>query len=723
MGRMTPGKVPDGNGPNDGSRDMARAIAELAEQVPPALAPLAPIAYDYRWSWEPRTAALFEALDPATWRRVANPRYVIEVAPPHRLEALARQSDYVAELQAVEAALFASTRPAMTVPGMDAKPVAYFCSEFAIHAALPIYGGGLGVLAGDLLKAASDLALPMVGVGLAYRQGYFQQRLDAAGWQHEYWIDCAFDRLPMVRVSDADGSPLTVTVPIRGRDVHANVWRLDLAHVRLYLLDTDREDNEAIDRWITARLYVGDRHTRLTQYAMLGIGGVRALTALGIAPGLVHLNEGHAAFGSYERIRGLMEAGAGFEDAVAAVRRATVFTTHTPVPAGNEGYGVDEVEAVLGRYFDGFPAPRQQLHALARVHPGDGSEAIAITPLALRTSRAANGVSRLHGAVARAMWQPMWSDRAVDDVPIGHVTNGVHVGTWMAPAMQALLDAHLGAGWRRWRADDARWDGLTTIPDAALWRVRCDLRAWLVDFARTRSVEDRLSRGDSREYVEQAVGVFDPNALTIGFARRVATYKRLYLLARYPDRNLRLLADESMPIQFVVAGKAHPQDQEAKNTLHAIFGAKAIPNVGRRVVFLENYDLHMALRLVAGADLWLNLPRPPLEASGTSGMKVALNGGLNLSILDGWWAEAFDGENGWGIDSPEAEHAVQDDRDAAAVVDLIEHAVRPLFYERDADGVPVRWLARTKHALRTLVPRFTAERMLREYVEEMYVVR
>ncbi|MCC6848718.1 MAG: alpha-glucan family phosphorylase [Deltaproteobacteria bacterium] len=712
MSRKTTGGA---NGPNDGSRDLAHAIAELAHQVPAALAPLATVAYDYRWTWEPRAGALFEALDPATWRRTANPRYVVEVASPRRLDELAARPEYVAEVRVVGDAILAGA-----AAPTDAKPVAYFCSEFAIHAGLPIYGGGLGVLAGDLLKAAADAAAPLVGVGLAYRQGYFQQRLDPAGWQHEYWIDCAFDRLPMVRVTDRDGGALTVTVPIRGRDVHAQIWRLDLAHVRLYLLDTDLADNEPIDRWITARLYVGDRHTRLTQYAMLGIGGVRALAALGIEPALVHLNEGHAAFGSYERVAAWTRGGASFDDALAAVRAATVFTTHTPVPAGNEAYGVDEVEVVLGGYFDGIAAPRERLHDLARVRPGDASEGLGITPLALRTSRAANGVSRLHGAVARAMWRPLWSERAADDVPIGHVTNGVHAGTWMAPAMQALLDRHLGADWRRWRADDAGWDAIAAIPDADLWSVRSGLRAALVEYARTRSVQDRLSRGEAPEYVAQAAEVFDADVLTIGFARRVATYKRLHLLARYPERNLRLLADDAMPIQLVIAGKAHPQDQDAKNTLHAIFGAKAIPNVGRRVVYLENYDLAMALRLVSGVDVWLNLPRPPLEASGTSGMKVAMNGGLNVSMLDGWWAEAFDGENGWGIDSPEGDHQAQDDRDAAAVLDLVEREVRPLFYERGADGLPTRWLARVKHALRTLVPRFTAARMLREYAERMY---
>ena len=711
------------DGDADGSRDLARAIAELGEQLPPELRPLARVAYDHGWTWQPDAERLFAALDEPTWRRERNPRHVIEIAPPHRLQALAADADYVAGVRTLDAELGAlRARAADPGPFSRSRPVVYFCAEFGLHASLPIYSGGLGILAGDLLKAASDLGLPMVGIGLAYRQGYFHQRLDPAGWQHEYWIECAFDRLPMVRVSAADGRPLAIRVAIRGREVVAQIWRLEVGCVRLYLLDSDCEENGAIDRWITSRLYVGDRHTRLAQYAMLGIGGVRALAALGIEPGLVHLNEGHAALGGIERMRECIAGGASAEEALRAVRQATVFTTHTPVPAGNEAYRDVEMDAVLGPYLDGVGLPRGFFHDLGRVQPGRADDPVGITVLALRTSRAANGVSRRHGEVARAMWQHLWPDRAVADVPIGHVTNGVHLGTWMGEPMQRLLDRHLGADWRSWGADDARWDGIAAIPDAELWQVRCALRQALIDFARDRSVLDRLARGEPPDYVEQAAQMFDPHALTIGFGRRVATYKRLYLLSRFPERNLALLAEAALPVQIVIAGKAHPQDQDAKNTLNEIFRVKEAPNVGRRVVYLEDYDLRMASRIVAGVDVWLNLPRPPLEASGTSGMKVAMNGGLNLSVLDGWWAEAFDGENGWGIASVDTgDHHAQDDRDAAAVLDLIEHEVRPMFYERRADGIPERWLRRTKHALRTLVPRFTAGRMLRDYVDGMYV--
>jgi glycogen phosphorylase len=699
---------------------MARAIAELAEQLPAEIAALARLAYNYRWVWQPGAGRLFREIDASTWRRVSNPRYVIEVAAPNRLRELARHGEYVTRVGAVAAALAADLeRPPFAGPFSPQRPIAYFCSEFAIHSSLPIYGGGLGVLAGDLLKAASDLALPMVGIGLAYRQGYFHQRLDPAGWQHEYWLDCAFDRIPAVRLTESDGRPLTVTVGLRGREVHVQVWRLDVGRVPLYLLDTDRDDNHPIDRWITSRLYVGDRHTRLAQYAVLGIAGIRMLAALGIHPAIVHLNEGHAALSGFERLREQVAAGRSIEESLASLRAATVFTTHTPVPAGNEGYGESEVETVLGSFLDGLGIPRATFYDVSRVHPGDPA-GMAITPLALRTSRAANGVSHLHGAVARGMWHPLWSDRAVDDVPIGHVTNGVHIGSWMAEPMQALFDRRLGPDWRGWTADDARWDRLLAIPDAELWEVRRALRTTLVDYTRTRSVHDRLARGEDPAYVEQAAQVFDPDVLTVGFARRVATYKRLYLLSRFPDRNLRLLADGDRPLQIVIAGKAHPQDEDAKQTLREIFGIKTAPNVGRRVVYLEDYDLHMAPRIVAGVDLWLNLPRPPLEASGTSGMKVTLNGGLNLSVLDGWWAEAFDGTNGWGITSPDGDHRAQDDHDAAAVLDLIEGEVLPLFYDRTAGGIPERWLQKMKHAMRTLIPRFTADRMLREYVSTMY---
>jgi starch phosphorylase len=707
----------------DGRRDLARAVSELAERLPEPLLPLARLAYNYRWSWMPGGAELFRDIDVAIWRRSeCNPRQVIEVAAPHRLRELGGQQEYAERVRDVAARLDADlARPWAQTGISPGRPVAYFCSEFGIHCSLPLYGGGLGVLAGDMIKAASDLPLPMVGVGLLYRQGYFHQRMDTDGWQHEYWTNTRFERLPMVRVTGPDEQALTVTLVIRGRTVQIQVWRVDAGRVPVYLLDTDRDDNHPIDRWITARLYVGDRHTRLAQYAVLGIGGMRALEALGIHPGLVHLNEGHAALSGRERLRRLLATGRSFEESLALLRQGTVFTTHTPVPAGNEGYTQDEVEPVLGDFIDDVGISRKTYYDLGRMVVGDDREPTEITPLALRTSRAANAVSRRHAAVARAMWQPLWHDRRVEEVPIGYITNGVHTTSWMATPMQALLDRHLGTDWLTRLGDPALWARVEEIPPSDLWQVRCRLRETFVHYVRAQSIKDRLARGEPPGYVDAAAQAFDPHALTIGFARRMATYKRFYLLTRFPDRSLRLLNDDTTPIQLVVAGKAHPQDDEAKEALHRFFQIKWAPSVARRVIFLEDYDLHQAPRIVAGVDLWLNVPRPPMEASGTSGMKVTLNGGLNLSVLDGWWAEAYDGANGWGFESTDGDAGAQDDHDAALLLDVLEREVVPLFYKRDADGIPVAWVQRIKAAMRTLIPRFSADRMLREYVENMYL--
>jgi glycogen phosphorylase len=708
------------NSPSDGGRDLERAAVELQERLPEPLRALAGLAFNYSWSWMPGGLSLFRGIDPALWERCqGNPRAMIEVVAPHRLEQLADDRAYVAQLEGLTARMAAYlARPAMT--GWDAsRPVAYFCSEFGVHRSLPLYGGGLGILAGDVLKTASDLALPMVGVGLLYRQGYFHQRLDVKGWQHEWWTTTDFERLPAVPVSGPDGEPLTVDVTMRERVVHIQIWRIDIGRVPLYLLDTDRLDNHPIDRWITARLYIGDRHTRLAQYGVLGVGGVRALAALGIEPELIHLNEGHAALASFDRLRLLIAAGRSRQEALAAVQATTVFTTHTPVAAGNESYTPQEVEPVLGQLREGLDAQRRFFYGLSAVD-GKDAAAVAITPLALRTSRYAIGVSRRHGEVSRAMWHWLWPALPVEQVPIGHVTNGVHTTTWMAEPMQTLLDRHLGSDWRERLAEAPLWERVGSIPAAELWAVRRVLRQQLVEYARVQSVQMRLNRGETPDYVEAAARVFDPDVLTIGFARRVATYKRLYLLTRQIERGLSLLAHPARPIQVVIAGKAHPSDEEAKCSLRDVLEMRRAPHVGSRIVFLEDYDLDAAVRLVAGVDLWINVPRPPLEASGTSGMKVALNGGLNLSVLDGWWLEGFDDSYGWAIRSPDADPATQDDHDAAALYDLLENEVIPLFYERDANGVPVGWLRRVAASMQRLIPHFSAERMVREYVATLY---
>lgn len=527
---------------NDGRKDVESAIAELAERLPPELQPLARIVYDYRWAWTWGRERLFREIDPHRWRRAAcNPLHVIESAGPRRLAALARDASFVSSVRELASRLELSVPNRIPIAGVDeGHPIAYFCSEFGLHCSLPIYGGGLGVLAGDLLKAASDAGVPMLGVGLAYRQGYFEQRLDPSGWQHEYWIETPFERLPLVLVRDERGEPLVVELGMRSRTVRIQIWRASLGKVPLYLLDSDRIDNHPIDRFITARLYVSDRHTRLAQYALLGIGGVRALEAMGIRPACVHLNEGHAALGSVERIRALVESGVALEAAVARVRAHTVFTTHTPVAAGNEAYGTPELESVLGDYLSTLGFSRDAFLNLGRIHPGNAAEGLGLTPLALRTSRASNGVSQRHGEVAREMWHEVRT-------PIGHVTNGVHLRTWMAEPMQALLERVLGSASRDRPADPETWRALLEVPDEEIWQVRRQLRRDLVSWIREKSIRDRLGRGEPPEYVEQAARVFDPDVLTVGFARRVATYKRLYLLTRYPERGLGLLAHPTSP--------------------------------------------------------------------------------------------------------------------------------------------------------------------------------
>ncbi len=564
-------------------------------------------------------------------------------------------------------------RPAAEGPATPDRPIAYFCAEFGVHRSLPVYSGGLGALAGDILKESSDRALPLVAVGLMYRQGYFRQRIDAGGWQHEYWVDTDPERLPAALVTGEDGAPVTVTVPIRGIEVTAQIWRVDVGRVPLFLLDTERPENDLSASWITSRLYIGEPDARLAQYVLLGVGGVRALAAMGIEPGLLHLNEGHAAFISLEAARA---HGGELTTASPPPRSKTIFTTHTPVPAGNDTYPAAQVVEALGGLTASMGADPMEVIRLGRTRPEDDGEPFGVSQFALRTSRAANGVSRRHGEVARRMWCALWPGRDDDDVPIGHVTNGVHVPTWIGGPMRRLLDRHLGDGWLDRAADPATWAGVDGISDEELWAVRCEQRASLVDYVRAKSVTDRLGRDEPRGYVEAAASSFDPDALTIGFARRLATYKRLHLLVQDADRALALLGN-GRPVQLVLAGKAHPRDEDGKRMVQHLFTFKWAPEIGGRVVYLDDYDLSSAARMVRGCDVWLNLPRPPLEASGTSGMKSAVNGGLQLSVLDGWWAEGYDGENGWALPGDEdPDHGAQDQRDGAELHRLLERRSR-----------------------------------------------
>jgi starch phosphorylase len=703
----------------DGRRDIARAIEGLAARLPAAASALARLAYNYRWSWMPGGRDLFRAIDPERWDAVQqNPvRFLLDV-PARAVEAALETTELRSKAQSAESVLQAELAAPCSL-GSAERPVAFMCAEYGIHRSLPIYAGGLGVLAGDLLKEASDRSVPMVGVGLLYRQGNFHQRLDRSGWQHEFWVESDPSRLPAALVTGPDGEALAVAVSLGGRPVAVQVWRVNVGRIPLYLLDADRPENSRADRWITARLYVGDRRARLAQYALLGLAGIRALRAMGIDPDVVHLNEGHAALAPLEIARQAVQDGAPVIEALEAARRRTVFTTHTPVPAGNEAFFPEEVMKLLGDFPRELGLEPKEFLDLGRLQPRD-DEPFGITVLGLRMSRRAGGVSERHGRVARSMWHPLFPDRKDDDVPIGHVTNGVHLPTWMAPPMRSLLARHLDEGWEKRAADPAMWDPVDAIPDEDLWAVRSELREALVEYIRERSVADRLGREEPADYAEDATEIFDPDALTIGFARRVVAYKRLPLLVQDAARIARLVGGPSSA-QVVIAGKAHPQDEDAKRILQSLFGLKLEPHVADRVVFLEDYTMAMAAKLVSGCDVWVNVPRPPLEASGTSGMKAALNGGINLSVLDGWWEEGFDGANGWAIRSdPDADPASQDASDAAALYDLLEHEVLPEFRDRDERGIPRAWMRRLKASLRSIGPRFCATRMLQDYVSSVY---
>jgi starch phosphorylase len=710
----------------DGHQDVGRAAADLAERLPDALAPLARLAFNYRWSWLPGGAELFNAVDAERFALCAqNPVRLLQESSARVLRRAAEDEVLIARAGELEAQVAVDLeRASAETPGpVTAEcPVGYLSAEYGIHVSLPVYSGGLGALAGDFLKEASDRALPLVAVGLMYRKGYFRQRIDASGWQHEYWIETDPQRLPAALVTAADGEPLTISVPIGEGDVTARIWRVDVGRVPLFLLDTDCAENGPLERWITGRLYDGDPQTRMAQYALLGVGGIRALRAMGYEPAVIHLNEGHAALAPLELAHELATDGSeqSLAQALQRARSRTVFTTHTPVPAGNDTYPADEIASAVGRLSAELGLPIDQLTALGHDHEADSSAPFGVTQAALRMSRTANAVSRRHGEVAREMWNPLWPECNLLDVPIGHVTNGVHVPTWLGSPMRELLDRHLPDGWCDRSADPDVWAAALEIPADELWATRRRQRDELVAFVRARSVADRLGRGDLRGYVDAAARAFDPEVLTIGFARRVATYKRLDLLIRDPDWTLALLAGDR-PVQVVLAGKAHPRDEEAKRALQSLFGLKAAKVIGERVVFLDDYDLHSAARLVRGCDLWLNLPRPPLEASGTSGMKSVFNGGLQLSVLDGWWAEAYKTGNGWAIGGEvDPDHHAQDERDAAALHQLLEGEVVPTFYERDEAGLPQRWLEMIRTSLRTLGPTFTATRMLAQYIEGPY---
>jgi starch phosphorylase len=713
--------------------DVEQRVVPSERALPEPLKVLGRLAWNYWWSWAADGAAVFRDLDPAVWEECEhNPRRLLAEVSEFRLMQMATDPVYIERVSRLAASFDEYIADHKTWGGQADKritwenPVAYFCAEYGIHNSLPLYSGGLGMLAGDHLKSASDLRLPLVAVGLLYRYGYFRQRLRRDGWQEEHYGETHPSVLPIEQVRTEAGELVKIEVLMRGRTVRAQAWRVAVGRIPLYLLDTNIPENEETDRLVTGHLYGGDRETRIVQEMMLGIGGVRLLRRLGIEPHVFHLNEGHSAFLTLELAREIREAeGVGFNEAASRVRERCVFTTHTPVAAGNDEFIIPLVEKAFGEsYEEALGLSHEDFINMGRTAANNEGELYGLTPLAIKMCRSTNGVSRKHGEVSRALWQKIWPERTIDEIPITSVTNGVHAPTWVAPLIRAIYEKHIGTNWDEIALQPEVWKrGVEKITDEELWRAHQLLKQRLVAFIRHRSFHARLRNNENMEYTESARTMFDPNALIIGFARRVAAYKRWDLLLMDPHRLLRLINNEERPVQFVFAGKAHPQDQGAKFILQHLAQWKYDPLVRRRAVFLQDYDQEIARQLVQSVDVWMNVPRRPLEASGTSGEKVAMNGGLNLSVLDGWWIEGYDGTNGFAIgDTVEGnESAEVDEADAQSLYRALEDEVVPLYYERDAEGIPRRWVQMMKRSIETLVPAFNSDRMVEEYVREIYL--
>jgi len=700
--------------------------------LPPRLSRLHELALDLSWTWN-AGRDVFRRLDYLLWKQTAhNPVLMLRQIDQAVLDRAANEPDFLAAYDRALLSMDAMRangnghartywQTAVATGGSPSQVVAYFSAEFALHQSLPIYAGGLGVLAGDHCKEASDLGIPFVGVGFMYPQGYFRQRVSADGWQQETYERINWADAPIVKAQTHDRKPCVVAVPLGTRNVLVQVWEVRLGRVRLLLLDTDLEQNQPWDRELSARLYGGGQDMRLQQEVVLGLGGVLALRALGLSPAVWHLNEGHAAFVVLQRLRDHLADGLSWEAALVEVRRTTVFTTHTPVPAGHDAFPFNLVEQQLASCWGSMGAEREHFLALGTYDNGAGPQ-FNMTALAMRSAGAINAVSQLHGHVTREMFAPLWPGLAEGDRPVGAITNGVHVPTWVAGDLAKLFDRHLGAQWRDRYDEPAFWTAVFDIPDEELWAVRRSLRESLFEFVRERA-RVRFAEEDAGPARVVAGGaMLDPRALTIGFARRFTGYKRPDLIFRNPDRLARLINDPKRPVQLVFAGKAHPADEAGKHHLQHIFRQAVDPRFGGRVAFVDDYDLHVAHMLVQGCDVWLNNPRKPLEASGTSGMKAAMNGVPHLSIGDGWWAEGYTGDNGWLIDGgvTGGDLGAVDDADANALYTLLENDVVPRFYERSTKGIPTRWMATVKQSIATVLPRFSTRRMVKDYIERAY---
>jgi glycogen phosphorylase len=698
--------------------DLPRRINRLGE-----------LAYNLWWTWNPHAQRLFNRVDNALWERLNhNPLRFLRSIGRFEINAAAQDPVYLELYDRVFTSFdyylkTTDTWTARTYKTRGKPTIAYFSMEFGLHEILPIYSGGLGVLAGDHLKQASDLGLSLVGAGLMYAEGYFTQRISEDGWQDSINNPLNFRELPVLQVLDKNGKILKITVNFPDRAVNASIWELRVGRVPLYLLDSNLDENTPNDRKLTTRLYWSDIDLRVAQEILLGIGGVRALRAMGYEPGVWHMNEPHAAFLTLERARELVSTGLTFKKAMAKTRKGNVFTTHTPVPAGNDEFPLWLIDKNLSNFWPELGVGRDQFVDLAR-HQEAWGETFSMAILALRLSDGHNAVSELHGRVSRKIWHFLWPEiEDEDDVPITYITNGVHTPTWMARRLRVLFDKYLGEGWLERLDDPETWVKVDSIPDTELWAVRRHLKRKLALYTLNR-VRTRWMGGDLHPVQAIASGaMLDPYALTIGFARRFATYKRANLVFSDLNRLLELINRPNRPVQIIFSGKAHPADEPGKMLIQEVYRVVKKAENGGRLVFLDDYDMNLARYLVQGVDVWMNTPRRPNEASGTSGMKAALNGALNFSVLDGWWREAFNGSNGWAIgEDADLGSEVQDETDAESLYDTLENKIIPLYYaERGSEDIPHKWVAMIKESLRTVTPQFSTQRMLKEYVDRLYM--
>lgn len=702
---------------------------QIIPNLPKNMAPLMKIAKNVWWTWNPDAIFLFQDMDRDVWERTNhNPVALLGAIEQPRLEMLARDEIFLARLDDVyknfQKYLSSHTWYKKTSKEEKDCKIAYFSAEFGLHESLPLYSGGLGLLAGDHMKSASDLGLPLVGVGLLYKHGYFQQYLNPDGWQLETYPSNDFHNMAASQIKDDDGNPIYVTVPLDSREIHVQIWAVEVGRIKIYMLDTDVPLNSSEDRQITAYLYGGGLENRLKQEIVLGIGGIRALQKLDESPTVCHMNEGHSAFMAIERIAQLIrEYGLTFDQALEAVKAASVFTTHTPVPAGIDRFPADMIRRYFLNISNEIGIGIDRFIDLGRIHPGNHSEEFCMAVLAIRTAAQTNGVSKLHGEVSKKMWRDIWPRIPAKEVPITHVTNGIHTRGWLSGEMSRLYQRYLGRKWMDDPSDHTIWKRVENIPAFELWRTRERLRERLIAFARARLKKQLVARGVPGYRIKQADDALDPETLTIGFARRFATYKRATLLFRDMERFKQIVNNSKRPVQFIFSGKAHPKDRYGKELIQAVVQAGNDPDLRTKIVFIENYDIEVARYLVQGVDVWLNNPRRPNEASGTSGMKVPANGGLNLSILDGWWCEGYNGQNGWAIGGGEEheDHEYQDEIESRLLYDIIENMVAPMFYHRTSHNIPEDWVKFIKNSIESTCPVFNTNRMVEEYFIKFYM--